>query len=150
MSNELRRLGAIRATIVVVIAAAVGALGLSFSGLSVAGGRHAVATVAPEVARPAPALASAPGRTAPRRHRAHAASPRRKHCPPVNGVEFTVSVDLPCPKPLKGGDAPHLSARLRRAASRPRPVATGKAHTPAPAAGSRTAGSPGSTSGARG
>lgn len=126
MNDEFQRLGAVRSALVVVVAAIAAAAGLSSSGLSLATPGHAVATVRPEVPAPVATVASpttARRVGAKRHHRAAATGPRRKHCRAVAGVDFTVSVGQRCPKPLKNaGSAPHLSAKLRRAASRPRQV----------------------------
>jgi hypothetical protein len=138
MSEEFQRLGAARGVLVVVVAAIVAVAGLSSSGLSVAAPEHAVATVRPEVPPP---VATTPGATTARsaaagHRRRKRTAQRRKHCRPVDGVTFTVSVGQRCPKPLKhAGSGPHLSAKLRRAASRPRPVlvAPGKPAAATPA-----------------
>jgi hypothetical protein len=134
MNEEFHRLGAFRGVLVVVVAALAAVAGLASSGLSVAADDHAVATVRPEVPAPIATVAAAPTprRTVARRHRQTAARPRLKHCRAVAGVEFRVSVGTRCPTPLKhAGAAPHLSAKLRRAASRPRPVVGPPAKQPA-------------------
>jgi hypothetical protein len=123
MSEEFQRLGAVRGVLVVVVAAIVAVLALSFSGMSVAAPDHAVATVRPEVPAAALAAGPAPRRAAAGHRRRRRAAPRRKRCRPVAGVSFTVTMAQRCPKPLKhAGSGPHLPAKLRRAASRPRPV----------------------------
>jgi hypothetical protein len=136
MNEEFQRLGAVRGALVVVVAAIAAVAGLWSSGLSVATARREVATVRPEVPTPIATMASAPNPRragAKRRHRAPATAPRRKHCRPVAGVDFMVRVGQRCPKPLKhAGSAPHVSAKLRRTASRPRQIVVtpGKSQTP--------------------
>jgi hypothetical protein len=124
MNDQLRRLGALRAITTVIVAAAAAALGLSLSGLSVGGGQEpAVATVRPQLRAPATSALATGAHNARSQRRSRAAAPsrpQRKRCRPVDGVTFTVSVGTRCPKPLKGRPQPHISARLRKAASRPR------------------------------
>jgi hypothetical protein len=123
MNEEFRRLGAFRGVLVIVVSAIAAVAGLASSGLSVAADDHAVATIRPEVPSPVATVPAAPRAAGRHRHRTAGGRPRLKHCRPVAGVEFTVSVGQRCPKALKhGGSGPHLSAKLRRAASRPRPA----------------------------
>jgi len=158
MNEEFRRLGAFRGVLVVVVSAIAAVAGLASSGLSVAADDHAVATIRPEVPSPVATVPAAPAarRAAGRhRHRTAGGRPRLKHCRPVAGVEFTVSLGQRCPKPLKhGGSGPHLSAKLRRAASRPRPApqavttTTAKQPTPSPSSPGKSGSTVTSTNGA--
>jgi hypothetical protein len=137
MNAELHRLGPVRAAAIVVLGAVAAIAGFALSGLSVTARSHAVATVRPDV--PAARIAAAPalGRRAASRPRRGAVAPRRRRCRPVDGITFTVTVGERCPRRLKRRSHPHISAQLRRAASRPRPqrpaAAPGKSPAPGPA-----------------
>jgi hypothetical protein len=134
MSSQFHRVGTLRAALIVLGGAIVAVLALSLSGLSVAATEGAVATVSPHVDAPAAVpLAPAPRRAL--RHSRVTAQPKRKRCRPVDGMTFTVSASARCPRPLKTAHLPHLSARLRKAASRRRPTANAE---PAPTATATT------------
>jgi hypothetical protein len=123
MSSQFHRVGTLRAALIVLGGAIVAVLALSLSGLSVAATEGPVATVSPHVDAPA-AVPPAPAPRRALRHSRVTAQPKRKHCRPVDGLTFTVSASARCPRPLKTAHLPHLSARLRKAASRRRPTAT--------------------------
>jgi hypothetical protein len=122
VSDQLRRLGALRAIAIVILAAAASVATLSASGLSVGATEEPVVTVRPQL--PVAAAATAPPRVRDRgrRHRSAAtvARPDRKRCRPVNGVVFTVSAGTSCPTQLKRRRSGGISGRLRQAARRPR------------------------------
>jgi hypothetical protein len=128
MSSQFHRVGTLRAALIVLGGAIVAVLALSLSGLSVAATEGPVATVSPHVDAPA-AVPPGPAPRRPLRHSRVTAQPKRKRCRPVDGLTFTVSASARCPRPLKTAHLPHLSARLRKVASRRRPTATAE---PAP------------------
>jgi hypothetical protein len=126
MNSEFERLGAVRGAVVVIVAAMAAVAGLSVSGVTITARDYAAATITPQ--SPAPTARVAPGR--PRGNSAHrdrtaAAIRRRKHCHPVDGIEFSVSAGRHCPRALKRtGRRAQLPAHLRKAVSRQRPRPT--------------------------